>query len=120
MVTIQIDGAKQVRKKLLEIARKMGDLPMKEAAFEVEKQAKMALTTGYTRAIRTGRLRGSTGVQELGPYRASIYPTVNYAYFVHEGTRYMRPRPFMTVAARNSLDTIKSIFGDFVKVTINR
>lgn len=32
---------------------------------------------------------------EIHPMRAEIKPNVHYALYVHEGTRYMSPRPFM-------------------------
>lgn len=83
---------------------------IRTSAYVVEGEAKKALTYGDTRAIRTGRLRASTQVQELASYRAAIYPTVYYAIYVHEGTRYMRPRPFMTKAADQSVKQIQDIF----------
>lgn len=48
--------------------------------------------------VDTGRLRSSIGVSlEVGGGGLSsfIQPTVNYAIYVHEGTRYMKGRPFM-------------------------
>mgnify|MGYP001583285988 CR=1 FL=1 len=41
-----------------------------------------------------GRLRGSYE-QTIAPFRGELYPTVNYAIFVHEGTRFMKGRPFL-------------------------
>ena len=83
---------------------------IRASAYIIEGEAKKALTYGETRAIRTGRLRADTVVQELSTYRASIYPTVHYAVFVHEGTRYMRPRPFMTKAADEGVGPVQQVF----------
>lgn len=44
--------------------------------------------------IRTGRLRGSF-VNNFTPLRGELYPTVYYAPFVHEGTQFIKPNPFM-------------------------
>lgn len=52
--------------------------------------------------VDTGRLRSS--IQTTAPFFENGMPTVsvgtnvNYAIFVHNGTRYMRGRPFLTDA----------------------
>ena len=50
--------------------------------------------------VDTGRLRSSIAVSwiisEIG---AIVRPNTDYAYFVHEGTRYMRARPYMAQGA---------------------
>lgn len=48
--------------------------------------------------VDTGRMRGSVGVSMgigQGGLSANIGPHVNYAIYVHQGTRYMKERPFM-------------------------
>ena len=60
----------------------------------VEKYSKVALTEGDTRAIKTGLLR-STIHSTITALRGIIEPNTNYEYFVHEGTRFMRARPYM-------------------------
>ena len=47
-----------------------------------------------------GRLRGEVGTN------------TNYAVFVHEGTRFMRSRPFMSWGIRNAEDDIRDTFKD--------
>jgi len=44
--------------------------------------------------VDTGRMRASI-TTDIGNLRARIAPNVVYAGFVHEGTRYMKGRPFM-------------------------
>ena len=48
--------------------------------------------------VRTGRMRSSIGINmriaDAG-LSATVAPNVEYAFFVHEGTRYMKGRPFM-------------------------
>ncbi len=60
-------------------------------AFNVERFAKQITP------VDTGQLRGSIGVSSLfGKDIGSVVATnKNYAVYVHEGTRYMRARPFM-------------------------
>ncbi len=61
---------------------------IKELSFLVERESKKVTP------VDTGRLRASIGVS-LRPFSATIRPRTNYAVFVHEGTKYMRARPFM-------------------------
>lgn len=118
MFSFKIKGLKKFRRNIAlipgrikkEIAR-----GIREAAFITEAEAKKALTVGRTRAIDTGRLRADTVVRELSPFRATIYPTVNYAIFIHEGTRSMRARPFMKVAIDKAAPQIEKIFGKRIK-----
>lgn len=61
-------------------------------AYLVERGAKVFAP------VDTGRMRGSIGVSYglgSGGLSAMIGPHVDYAYFVHQGTRHMKGRPFM-------------------------
>lgn len=57
-------------------------------AFGIERYSKIRSP------IDTGRLRASI-TTDIGNLRARIAPHVDYALFVHEGTKFMRSRPFM-------------------------
>lgn len=59
-------------------------------AFTVERISKIVSP------IDTGRMRASI-VTDVGNLKARIAPHVNYAIFVHEGTRFMKGRPFMSI-----------------------
>ena len=61
--------------------------------------------------LDTGLMRSSI-ITNIGALRAEIFPTVNYAIYVHEGTRFMRERPFLEITARHSADSINNIFED--------
>ncbi len=61
---------------------------IKELAFLIERDSKKVTP------VDTGRLRASIGVT-LKPMLAIVQPDTNYAFFVHEGTRYMMARPYM-------------------------
>ena len=82
--------------------------------------------------VDTGRLRASIGGGTFkgGSYgkgegviftdiEASIRPTVNYAVFVHEGTRYMTGRPFMSNAADKVADMIQDILDREVRKVLS-
>lgn len=65
-------------------------------AFEVAKEAKKRLKEPPKR-IDTGLLRASITVQEIAeePFGARIGTNVEYALFVHNGTRKMAANPFL-------------------------
>ncbi len=67
----------------------------KELAFMVEREAKLVTP------VDTGRLRSSIFTKGI-PLGAIVSTNVEYAAFVHEGTRYMRGRPFMELGVRHA------------------
>lgn len=68
--------------------------------------------------VDTGRLKGSIAT-EVKPLSAIIAPNTNYAVFVHEGTRFMRSRPFMEWGVKSSLARIQDFFEKAVDDTLN-
>lgn len=68
---------------------------IQKIAFRIERNSKQ-LTP-----VDTGRLRASIHTQPMfGGFGAKISTNTEYAVFVHNGTRYMRARPFMAEAVR--------------------
>lgn len=65
-------------------------------AFASERYSKIATP------VDTGRLRSSI-TTSIGNLEARIAPHTNYAIFVHEGTRYMRGRPFMAIGLNQAV-----------------
>jgi len=101
-----------VRSLLLSIPRDVEiGLPtiLKKAAFLVERYSKKIVP------VDTGRLRTSINTTVSG-LTATISPTVDYAIFVHEGTRYMAGRPFMI----NGLNQAESEINSIVQKEIKR
>lgn len=88
---------------------------MKEAAFIVEGKAKLQLTSGPNRAIRTGYLRSSIAVTSVLPYEARVQAAAGYGIYIHEGTRYMKARPFMRDGLKDATPDIEKIFGKRIK-----
>jgi len=69
--------------------------------------------------VLTGRLRSSHVFAVSGSgmgMQAVVYPTANYGIFVHEGTRFQRPQPFLKDGLESSADEIQ---GYFQKATQN-
>lgn len=72
--------------------------------------------------VASGNLRQRGHVKELGEWEAkySVDPSaVRYAAFVHEGTRYMRPRPWLDYAKEASMTEIERLQGDLIDSLVN-
>lgn len=125
-IRITVKGLDRARQLMRATPGKISEalaMGLAEASQIVAGEAKKALTVGPTRALRTGRLRASVGgggfsggsfmtgqgIDILG-LRAVVGPTVDYAIYVHEGTRYMQARPFMEVAHAASVKPIERAF----------
>lgn len=88
---------------------------IKRIAFRIEGEAKKVTP------VDTGRLRASIRVApSVKVLEATIQPHTNYATYVHEGTRYMRARPFMTWGAEASVKDIESDLADQLEVFIGK
>ena len=114
-ISVTIEGLKEYQDKLKEmpfaLRRGLADA-IKKSALLVEGQGKI------NAPVDTGRLRASI-LTEIEPLRATVSPTVSYAVFVHEGTRYIRSRPFMYDAVQQTKDEINDIFISEIKKSIN-
>lgn len=87
-----------------------------KAALQVEREAK-----GFT-PVDTGRLRSSIMTSlGLGPLgvSAKVATNVEYAIYVHEGTKRMKKRPFMKQAVDQSQLDIELYFIQAVQNAVN-
>lgn len=78
----------------------------KSAIFvQAQSMIRTPVLTGRLRASHEWHLRGSgLGMQ------VEVGPTAFYGIFVHEGTRFMRARPFLKEGAEASLHQIQDFF----------
>jgi HK97 gp10 family phage protein len=76
---------------------------IRAAAFLIEGQTKIKTP------VLTGRLRASI-YTKVGSLYAKVSTNTNYAFFVHNGTRSMRPRPFMLQGLQAAEYNIKAVF----------
>ncbi len=81
---------------------------IRKAGLLVERHSKMRAP------VDTGRMRSSIRSTSHG-LSATIRPNVNYARFVHDGTRFMRARPFMTEGLNLSITEIRAVFNREIK-----
>jgi len=114
-------------KNLQEIRRAFQQFPEKiipelktaviKSALMVEREAKILAP------VDTGRLRSSIntsyGIGTLG-IGARVATDVEYAIYVHEGTRRMRARPFMAQAVSASESMIQDFFNRAVEVAVSK
>ena len=116
-VEITVKGMDKVKEKFKIMPKRVGQAisrAIKESSFIIEKEAKTALTLGPTRALLTGTLRSQNVVRELSDLHATVYPLVNYAVFVHEGTQRMKARPWMQAAAKEAKSQVQDIFQNVI------
>ena len=95
---VSIQNVDQIQKLLAEkpkeTEREVGKA-IKKAVYKVNEKAKRKspVDTGLLRTSMTAEPRGMEG---------EIYAGVHYAIYVHEGTRFMRKRPFLANAVKES------------------
>lgn len=117
-ISIEIkDGDKLLRafkQAPLVMAKGLQDSVLKVAVF-TSGEVKKVITTGedmWKSPIDTGAMRRGVQMSQTGKFKAIIKPSrlTPYALFVHEGTRFMRARPFFDITARRHKDPITQFF----------
>ena len=109
MATIKIKhNIDDIRKALKKNSKKVGfhlAIAIKKSALKVEERSKKNVPPN----VDTGVMRGSI-TASIRPLIATIRPTVNYAVFIHEGTRFIRANPFMDKGLKDSSAFITKVF----------
>lgn len=109
------------------------NLPQIRAAFSksprvmtknLRKAIQAALITVQRQSItnaprRTGFLKASHQTRMLSNLSGYVQPTADYAIFVHEGTRFMRARPFLRQAVAEKEQDIDRLFANAVQDTLD-
>lgn len=113
VITITTNARKVARafaKAPNELKKRIG-VAISKSAFLIERESKVVAPkdTGHmSRSISTS----------IKPLSAIIGPHVNYAIFVHEGTRFMKARPFMEWGIDSSLARIEGFVNKAVDETL--
>lgn len=71
------------------------------------------LYSSIQRGLYTTNLKGEVGPNVTGS------PGVNYAIYVHEGTKYMRSRPFLMMAVASKREETTRYFKEAVQTTLD-
>lgn len=96
---------------------------VKRAHLMVEAEAKRLITSGYYKpAIDTGRLRMSitSGIVNFDRnyIEAKVGSNVYYGIYVHDGTKRMEKRPFLTDALEKKKEKIKEMIKIAIKLDV--
>lgn len=100
---------------------------MNEAGSKIQKHLSIAvLKSAYIiekfskieSPVITGTLRRSIHANRKGVLSATIHPNVDYAYFVHEGTRGRKGNPYMERGAKRSMRDIERIFKKEIAIAL--
>lgn len=99
-----------------QLMQKHFNVAIRQATFLLEGRSKIntPVLTGYLRNSHVTRFTGS-GIGFSG----TVEPTANYAMFVHEGTRFMKARPFLKEAADSSENDIERLFTQAMQGVFN-
>jgi len=81
--------------------------------FDIERASKMGtpVATGFLRSSHQSMFRNLYG---------EVSPSANYAIFVHEGTRYMRKRPFLLEATQSKESAVNKNFEGAVQNVLDK
>lgn len=97
------------------MSRELSDA-IKKSTFLVEGQSKIRTP------VKTGFLRNSHQTSFSGGglgFSGIVEPTAHYAGFVHQGTRYMKGRPFLRQGLESSESKIQLLFRMAVQNVLN-
>lgn len=68
--------------------------------------------------VDTGLLRGTT-FSAHSPVEGKVFPTQNYAVYVHEGTRYQNAQPYLVEGLDDTQEYIQSEFESALEKTLD-
>lgn len=119
-VKIEIKNIAQIRAAFSKAPRLMSEAfkgALQKSALQVQRESmiRTPVLTGRLRSSHENFLSGS-GLQ----MSATVEPTANYGMFVHEGTRFMKGRPFLKEGAYASLQEIDDYFTRAVQDVFDR
>lgn len=114
-ISIKITNAAQIQRayaKAPALMTKNLSVAIKTAVFLI--QGRSMINT----PVKTGRLRGST-YTKFEPLRGEVGTNTNYDRFVHDGTRFMKGRPYLADAVASSNDEVNELFTKATQDVLN-
>lgn len=96
---------------------------LKQAGYLVMTKSMKAtpVRTGFLKTSHLKRGQGGVFIAGSGTHmRAEVGPTADYSVFVHEGTRFMRARPFLKNALFSSDREIQQLFTKATQNALNK
>lgn len=117
MIQVQIKNIDKIRRALASapgVFAKRFDRAIKKSIFRI-----VAVTIPRTPII-SGDLRRSVARDvSFKPLYGSIHPMINYAIFVHEGTRFMTGQPFLKEGVQAAESEINQVFQNELQQGLN-
>ncbi|KKN71739.1 hypothetical protein LCGC14_0418050 [marine sediment metagenome] len=121
-ITIQIKGLKELKVAMVrapQIINKEVGRGIDQALVILQRRALIEAT--IEPRVKTGRLRSSHTIErDRGRLQGSIGTRVFYAKFLHEGTRFMRARPWLNRAAKKEKSSIERVIQRSVNRALRR
>jgi len=114
-ISVKIENLAEIRaafSKAPTLMAKNLDKAIKASTLLIERQSKI------NTPVRTGFLRSSHKTS-FSPLRGVLEPMANYAVYVHEGTRYMKARPFLKEAVDSENNQVQDQFKNAVQDTLD-
>lgn len=114
-IKIEIKNIAEIRRAFGKAPRLMNEAfkdALQKSALQVQRESmiRTPVLTGRLRSSHENSISGS-GLQ----MSATVAPTANYGMFVHEGTRFMKGRPFLKEGAEASINEIGDYFTQAVQ-----
>ncbi len=114
-INVTITNLPQIKAAFAKSPTKMAselNIAIRKAALKIQS------TSMQNTPVLTGRLRASH--QSIFSHsKAIIQPNTDYAFFVHDGTRHMKARPFLYNAVETEEDTVQRYFNVAVQNTLD-
>lgn len=118
-MNVEIKNLPQIKSAL----RKSPALMVKNLNIAIKKSIlQIARKSASNSPVKTGNLRASHFRPEsftYAPLYAKLEPSPFYAIYVHDGTKFMRARPFLKDAVESENDQIQRFFIEAVDNTLN-
>lgn len=114
-ISIHIENAAKIQfvyAKAPALMTKALSLAVRKAVFLVARKSMI------NTPVKTGRLRGST-YSRFMPLSGVIGTKTNYDRFVHDGTRFMKGRPYLKMAVDDANPKINEFFTDATQSVLN-
>ena len=117
-----LDSLRRNMRRYPEISRRQLKLGINKVGFAIERNTKrqsvyqLPVVTGTLKRSVKYKPRHKAGYIAAGAVVASVFaPGGDYAVFVHEGTRFMRPRPFLITGAKRAQRDVERILEDTIE-----
>lgn len=115
-IDVKITNIDQIRSAF----RKAPALMVKELDIAIKKTImQIAGQSMKNTPVLTGRLRAST-YENFSPLKGTVGTNTDYDMFVHEGTRYMKARPYLRNAVEEESSETQGFFKDAVENVLNQ